>query len=342
MRVAPLDRGSWLLGGAAGCKCVPPLCCLRIRWPSPMRLWNVPPATEIRGPTAGLRSILTVFVLSAFLALSGVASALERGHFHPAWSPDGEAIVYSGDDDGDFELYLLRWRTGEALQLTRNQVLDSTPSFTPDGSEIVFASDLGADRDIYSVSVDGGPARRVLALPGGQSRPQFVAETVLSFNHGVGSENRTIAVYDLGRGILKILVDGPAHDEWASWSPQADKILISSDRLGHWEVFEVNGDGSAPRRVTESPANSVSNAPRHSPDGRTFVYQSDKSGDFEIYLHDLDTGREWNLSQSPNSNDALPSFSPDGEWIAFESTRVGVRRIFVVRRDGSELVQVSR
>lgn len=65
------------------------------------------------------------------------------------------------------------------------------------------------------------------------------------------------------------------------------------------------------------------------------VFSSKRDGDQEIYLLDLTTGKQTNLSQHPASEDGYPRFSPDGQKIAFATNRNGRWQIFLMNRDGS-------
>jgi len=59
----------------------------------------------------------------------------------------------------------------------------------------------------------------------------------------------------------------------------------------------------------------------------TFTTQQD--GDWEAYIMHLDGTRIRNLSNSPTSNDGLPTLSPDNEWVAFVSDREGQWAVWV-------------
>jgi Tol biopolymer transport system component len=60
--------------------------------------------------------------------------------------------------------------------------------------------------------------------------------------------------------------------------------------------------------------------PTFAPDGSTIAYVSDRSGNLEIYLKQVDGGPDINLTNDP-ADDVQPAFSPDGTQIAFVSTR---------------------
>jgi uncharacterized protein YraI len=70
------------------------------------------------------------------------------------------------------------------------------------------------------------------------------------------------------------------------------------------------------------------------------VFASDRSGDYEIYTLDPDTGTISRLTDDPAA-DLEPVWSPDGETIAFVSDRDGDFEIFVMRADGTNVQQLT-
>jgi len=84
------------------------------------------------------------------------------------------------------------------------------------------------------------------------------------------------------------------------------------------------------------PAPSVAAGPaRTLPPGR-IIFQSRVDGRWQIVRLDLATGRRTQLTRSAGNNNH-PSFSPRGDWIAFESTRDGGETaIYRMRADGSD------
>ena len=79
----------------------------------------------------------------------------------------------------------------------------------------------------------------------------------------------------------------------------------------------------------------VENAyPRLSRDGREILYQSNRTGSWQVYVLDLASNTSRALTTQGNNN--LPDWSPDGQRIAFVSDRDGNEEIYVSARDGSE------
>ncbi|MGE0590510.1 MAG: DPP IV N-terminal domain-containing protein [Cyclobacteriaceae bacterium] len=77
------------------------------------------------------------------------------------------------------------------------------------------------------------------------------------------------------------------------------------------------------------------------PDGKSLVFHSNRSGNNDIYLQDIQTGRAVQLTSHPE-NDRTPSVSPDGKKIAFVSTRDGNYDVFVMSIDGKHQVNLTR
>ncbi len=63
-------------------------------------------------------------------------------------------------------------------------------------------------------------------------------------------------------------------------------------------------------------------------------------GNWEAYTIDLNGENLINHSQSPESQDGLPTVSPDGDWVAFVSDRGGSWGIWVIPRTGGEATRV--
>ncbi|MHC1783641.1 MAG: protein kinase [Anaerolineaceae bacterium] len=70
------------------------------------------------------------------------------------------------------------------------------------------------------------------------------------------------------------------------------------------------------------------------------AFSSDRDGNFEIYLMDMDGGSPVRLTDN-SVYDFEPVWSPDGSRIAFTSTRDGNQEIYTMNGDGSDQVRLT-
>jgi hypothetical protein len=75
-------------------------------------------------------------------------------------------------------------------------------------------------------------------------------------------------------------------------------------------------------------------------DGSRLLLMSQESGNWEVFIMGIQGGEARNLSNGPNANDGLGTFSPDGKWVAFASNREGGWAVWVVKPDGSGLAKL--
>src|SRR5690348_17541918 len=79
----------------------------------------------------------------------------------PIFSPDGKWIAFTGQYDGNIDVFVMPAEGGEPKRLTWHPGVDIATAWTPDSKKVLFHSnrDSYADFDrLYTVSVEGGPA----------------------------------------------------------------------------------------------------------------------------------------------------------------------------------------
>ena len=81
--------------------------------------------------------------------------------------------------------------------------------------------------------------------------------------------------------------------------------------------------------------------PSFSPDGRLFVYASNATGNWDIYLQRVGGRNAINLTEDSDTNDDSPVFSPDGARIAFRSDRDGTKGIFLMGATGESVRRLT-
>jgi len=77
------------------------------------------------------------------------------------WSPDGKYLVYTGERDGEFDIYKIPVTGGAETRLTSAQGLDDGPEYTPDGKYIYFNSTRTGTMQLWRMRADGSNQEQI-------------------------------------------------------------------------------------------------------------------------------------------------------------------------------------
>jgi TolB protein len=116
------------------------------------------------------------------------------------------------------------------------------------------------------------------------------------------------------------------------------KLYYISNRTGHKEVWAMDYDGAAQHAVTH--LDSISLAPRVSPDNSRIAFTSFNKGGPGIAMWSLELGR---LVKFPafGGTTISPAWSSDGTRVAFSSSRTGDPEIYVSDQNGNNLKRLT-
>src|ERR1700758_3607002 len=170
----------------------------------------------------------------------------------PKFSPDGKWIAFTGEYDGNFNVYLMPSDGGQTKQLTfyqggaslreRMGIHNQVVTWTPDGKRIVFLSRRdsynGWTKRLYTVSIDGGLAEPLALDQGGLA--SFSADgTKIAYNRifrnfrtwkrYTGGLAQDIYTYDLKNNVFEQQLP---HTEYTDTFPMwhGNTIYFTSDR----------------------------------------------------------------------------------------------------------------
>ncbi len=229
------------------------------------------------------------------------------------FSPDGRWIAFTGQYDGDEQVYVVPASGGEPKQLTfypakgplpprwgyDNQVL----GWTNDGQSVIFRSQrdswsLPISR-LYKVSINGGAAE-ALPMPEAGSGDFSPDGTKMVYSprtrdfrsekrYGGGQAN-TLYIYDLATNDARKISEGVRPWRDAMWI--GDKIYFNSDKDGKFNLFSydvASGKSAAATRFKDWEVRWAS-----SDDQSKIVYE--RNGELEIYDTRSDKSTKLNIT----------------------------------------------
>ena len=258
-----------------------------------------------------------------------------------SWSPDGKRLAYSSQmtSSDPCAIYTISIETFETAKLTNPaspSVGDDDAEFSPDGSSIAFVRDTKDVQDIYVVPASGGEPRRLTfdgRLLGGIAWMPDSREILYSSNRG-----------GAGWGLWRVPVAGgtPQRAQVGADHAQMPVVSLRGHRLAYsdqswneniWRIPVGPGHhGGKPERLIYSTLQEE--GPQYSPDGKHIVFQSTRSGSFEIWRCDADGSHVVQLTSFNGPLTGTPRWSPDGTHISFDTRITPHPNVYTISADG--------
>jgi TolB protein len=228
-------------------------------------------------------------------------------------------------------------------QLTKLEAHSYYPVFSPLGGSVVYASNQnGGYFDLFLFLFDGTRLLRLTNNIGNVLSPSFSPDgsRVLFANRAAEGPTSLWVIDSTGEN-PDLLYAGPNTIVAADWSPVGDRIAFAMavDQPDAYEVFIMDANGANVRQLTRG-LPGIGGSLDWSPDGKKLLIYAGVAGDKNIFMIDVDA--ETAVQLTNGGNNAACSFSPDGQWIAFNSLRNNDQAdIFIMRLDGSDVRQVT-
>ena len=282
-----------------------------------------------------------IAILAAFAALATglVAGAGAAG----TDVPTGGTLVYAGIDprDGMSDIYVKLAGGTASVNITHDSGSrkDVSPAFSPNGSKIAFVRANAQGAQIMVVNPDGSGLMNVtptqlrtsinLDPSWSADGSRIVFTSNVDGNYDLYWVDVSIASTRTGVANRLTKTEAPVRNFDPAWAPTGKYIVFS--RSGHRptlsgsnpaELFQLDTIALQAERLTKTLSGRGDVSPVYTRDSRAVVFSSDRTGNDDVYLIDLNTKSLFTLAGGP-ARDAEPALAPDGTAIVFVSTRSG-------------------
>ncbi|MDF1501083.1 MAG: protein kinase [Anaerolineales bacterium] len=240
----------------------------------------------------------------------------------PRWSPDGTRLLYvapGGRDEfgNDFGLDIFvvnADRSGETINLTQSIGDDFDPAWSYDGSQIAFTSTrVNELRQVFLIGVSCEPAPQTCAVA--QNPDNLTEGFAVEYQPAWAPDNNRLAVIaSINQAPGRIFLRPVIREENKTGDPDE----------GQARMFDVRD------RIIGAQELSWSS------DGEFLVFSWIISrGREEIYIASLANPGLDPVQLTNSLGNKEPAFSPDGQWIAFTTTRDQNPEIYIMTNNGS-------
>jgi len=158
------------------------------------------------------------------------------------WSPDGKFVIYTGQRNGEFDIYKMSITGGDETRLTNTPGLDDGSEYSPDGKYIYFNSTRTGTMQIWRMKPDGTNQQQITndaynnwfphVSPNGQwicflsfskdvapGDHPFYKQVYLRLMPIPGGQARVVAYVYGGQGTINV----------PSWSPDSKRVAFVSN-----------------------------------------------------------------------------------------------------------------
>ncbi|HLC04346.1 MAG TPA: S9 family peptidase [Anaerolineales bacterium] len=254
-------------------------------------------------------------------------------------SPEGDRIAFVWDISDASDIFLLPLAGGWPQRITPDRGpkpywLDEAPRWSPDGKTLVF-TDKG---HVWLVDVGGGLPTKITSFTTRAGSPRWMPDGHHILVTVERDERARILMTDRTGAWPRPVSSGPGDDSDPEVSPDARFVAYlhhPDDDLDRTDIMLSEIEGGIVGPVTHTPGNENS-APDWSPDSQRIAYTSERPGFFELFIFEVEGGREHQVTHLGHDIDDYV-WAPEGDRLAVTVNRCGSVDLAILRLETAEV-----
>jgi tricorn protease len=242
------------------------------------------------------------------------------------------------------DIWIYDFKTGATENLTNNPAQDICPMWGPD-NKIYFLSDRDGRMNLFSTDLGTKETRQLTTFKDFDIKFPSIAKQSIVFEQAgyiwrydlKTGEARTVPIdikedFAVGRNAL---VDAAKHIESVNLAPDGERTIV----VARGDLFSVPAKNGTPRNLSKT-SNAHERDAIWSPDGKWIAYNSDATGENELYLRSQDgKGEPVQLTSGADTYYYAPKWSPDSKKLAWADRLQRLRYVDVATKTGGQIDQ---
>jgi tricorn protease len=243
----------------------------------------------------------------------------------PCFSPDGTQIAFTGEYDGNIDVYVIPASGGIPRRLTYHPAPDLPLGWTPDGKRILFVSGRDSATPVphlFTISKEGGQAEP-LPLPTGVAASYDATGSHLAYvptaqwqrawKRYHGGQTTPIWIADLATSHVEKVPRANSNDSNPMWI--GDQVYFLSDRSGPVTLFAYNTSTKKVRQLVKNDGLDIKSA---SAGAGAIVYEQFGA----LHVYDLTTSKDKPIAITISGD--MPEVRPHYENVAARIANVSI------------------
>ena len=259
-----------------------------------------------------------------------------------AWG--SRTISFTADLNGNLDIYIMDINRKNPINLTNHPAADSSAAWAPDGSAFAFVSQRDGNPEIYVMEMKNKESRRLTNNGATDIDPAWSPDgrwiAFASNQHREHAADTDIYIMNPSGKKAQQLTNKGGHNSTPAWSPDGQWIAFRTTLDGIGALHLINANGKKQRALTQVSATT----PTWAANGKEIYFSSDMLNDVKVptlFAIDVNGGNARKLANVAQACEE-PAESPDGQLIAYVSTKGANKDIHLIRVADGQIQELTQ